>query len=109
MITAVAQTIGAFLAAVGGVAGVTALFKIGPERRKITADAFRAGVDSTDVLSKTAVSLLDPAMEQIKYLRAELLAAREEIVSLRTKLTTAENDIGALRHELKTLRAGLAT
>lgn len=95
MITAIAQAVGALLAAIGGIAGITALLKIGPERKKITAEAFRAGVDSTQVLSNTAVSLLDPYTEQIKFLRSELASAREEIVSLRA--------------EIKMLRAGLAT
>lgn len=95
MITVVAQAVGALLAAIGGVAGITALLKIGPERKKITAEAFRAGVDSTQVLSNTAVALLEPYAEQIKFLRSELAGAREEITSLRA--------------EIRTLRAGLAT
>lgn len=95
MITAAAQVLGVLIAAVGGVAGLAALAKIGPERRKITAEAFRAGVDSTQVLSSTAVSLLDPYLEQIKFLRSELASARDEITSLRA--------------EIRTLQAGLTT
>lgn len=95
MITLIVQTLGAVLAAIGGIAGITALLKIGPERKKITAEAFRAGVDSTQVLSNTAVSLLDPYLEQITFLRSELASARDEIVSLRA--------------EIRTLQAGLTT
>ena len=89
------QYVGILLAAVGGAAGITALAKVGPERKKITAEAFRAGVDSAQVLSNTAVSLLDPYLEQIRYLRGELADARSEIESLRM--------------EIVHLRAGLAT
>lgn len=95
MITTIVQFSGYALAAAGGLAGLAALLKIGPERKRITADAFRAGVDSTQVLSSTAVSLLDPYLEQIKFLRSELASARDEIVSLRS--------------EIRTLQAGLAT
>lgn len=95
MIAELTSAVGAVFAVVGGTAGIRALTTIGPERRKITADAFRAGVDSTQVLSNTAVSLLDPYVEQIKFLRSELASAREEIL--------------ALRGEIKTLRAGLVT
>lgn len=95
MITEITSAVGAAFAILGGTAGIRALVTIGPERRKITADAFRAGVDSTQVLSNTAVALLEPYAEQIKFLRAELASAREEIVSLRA--------------EIRTLRTGLAT
>lgn len=95
MIALIAQTIGIVIAAAGGLAGIAALAKIGPERRKITAEAFRVGVDSTQVLNNTAVSLLDPYLEQITFLRHELASAREEIMSLRA--------------EIRTLQAGLPT
>jgi hypothetical protein len=93
VITTIVQFSGYALAAAGGLAGLAALFKIGPERKKITADAFRAGVDSTQVLSNTAVSLLDPYLEQIKFLRTELASAREEITSLRTEIRTLQADL----------------
>lgn len=82
------------LAAVGGAAGIRSWLMVGPERKKILAEAFRAGVDSTEVLNRAAIALLDPYLEQIKYLRAE-------IDDLRGELADARAEIG-------TLRAGLA-
>jgi hypothetical protein len=90
------------LAAAGGAAGLTSLLKVGPERRKVNAEAFRAGVDSAQVLSTAAVGLLDPYLDQIKFLSTQLTAAREEIVELRAELAAARSEIG-------TLRPGLAT
>ncbi len=55
MIGQVAQIAALLLAAIGGLAGFASLFKIGPERRRITADAFRAGVESEQVLSNTRI------------------------------------------------------
>jgi hypothetical protein len=89
------QVVGAALAVVGGAAGIAAFAKIGPERRKITAEAYRAGVDSAQVLANTSVSLLNPYLDQIKFLRSELADARAEIASMRV--------------EIADLRAGFAT
>lgn len=101
MITStVIQIVGAAVAAVGGVAGLTAFTKIGPERRKITAQAYRAGVDSAQVLASTSVSLLDPYLDQIKFLRAELAAAHDEIISLRTELAKMRQQVSHLNIEL---------
>jgi hypothetical protein len=96
MITTVIQVIGAAVAAAGGVAGVTAFLKIGPERRKINAQVYRAGVDSAQVLSNSAVSLLQPSLDQIKFLREELASARSEITSLRIELANMQSQVTML-------------
>lgn len=102
MIGQVLQIIALTLAALGGAAGLTSLFKIGPERRKLQADAWRAGADSVQVLGNATVALLDPYLAQIEYLNKQLTVAREEIVELRAELAAARVEIG-------TLRAGLVT
>lgn len=86
MITSIIQIAAGLIAAVGGVAGLAAFAKIGPERKKITAEAYRAGVDSAEVLSKSAISFMAPYEAQIKFLNDQLAAARSEIVSLRTEI-----------------------
>lgn len=43
MIRQVIEIVALALAAIGGTAGLASLFKIGPERRKMHAAAFRAG------------------------------------------------------------------
>lgn len=78
--------VGWVIAALGGLAAVAALFKVGSERRKITADALRAGADATQVLTSTAMSLLQPSQDQIAFLRSELAAARVEIIALRSEI-----------------------
>jgi hypothetical protein len=96
------QALAGLVALVGGAAGLTAFAKVGPERRKITAEAYRAGVDSAQVLATTSVSLLDPYLDQIKFLRSELAGARMEITSLRTQLTTVEAQVARLTTGLAT-------
>lgn len=78
--------VGWVIAALGGLAAVAALLKVGPERRKIAADARRAGADATQVLASTAMSLLKPSQDQIDFLRSELAAAQDEITALRSEL-----------------------
>lgn len=87
MFTTIAQVVGALLAAVGGVAGIAAFTKIGPERRKINAEVFRAGVDSAQVLSSSALTLLKPALDQIEFLRKELAIAQAQVESLEAKIS----------------------
>ncbi|MGH3989311.1 MAG: hypothetical protein ACRDTZ_18675 [Pseudonocardiaceae bacterium] len=95
------------VAAVGGVAGATALLKIGPERAKIKAEAYKAGVDATAVLSNSALALLDPALEQVKFLRNELATAHDESVELRRGMAALEKEVALLRNEVVVLRAQL--
>ena len=71
MIFQLAQIAALLLAAVGGAAGITSWAKVGPERKKILAESARAGVDSTEVLNRAAIALLDPYREQIQFLRTE--------------------------------------
>jgi hypothetical protein len=54
------------------------------------------------VLATTSVSLLDPYLDQIKFLRTELAGARREITSLRTQLTTVEAQVARLTTGLAT-------
>lgn len=109
---------GWIVAGLGGLASAVALFKIGPERRKITADVQRAGVDATKVLSDTAVLLLQPSLDQITFLRAELATARTENAQVRTQnaevlaqnvamlaeTTKLRGEVAALRGEIAQLR-----
>jgi hypothetical protein len=102
MISQIAQIGALLLGAVGGAAGINSWAKIGPERKKILAESFRAGVDSTEVLNRAAIALLDPYREQIKFLRAEN-------VDLRSEIAGARSEIALLREEIASLRAGIAT
>ena len=102
MIGQVAQIAALLLAAVGGLAGIASLFKIGPERRKITAEAWRAGVESERVLNSTRVDWQDALMKQIGFLGEQLDDAQAEIKELRVELAAARVEIGTLRTGLVT-------
>lgn len=102
MIAQILQIGALVLAALGGAAGIRSWVTVGPERKKILAEAFRAGVDSTEVLNRAAIALLDPYLEQIKLLRAEN-------IELRTEMADARAEIASLRIEIAGLRAGMAT
>lgn len=78
------------------------MFKIGPERRKMTADAFCAGVDSEKVLSGIQIDWQQALMRQIEFLGEQLDDAQAEIKELRAELAAARVEIG-------TLWAGLVT
>jgi hypothetical protein len=78
--------VGWVFATLGGLASVATLFQVGSERRKIVADARRAGVADTQVLTSIAVSLLQPSQNQIVFLRRELAAAQGTNTTLRSEI-----------------------
>jgi hypothetical protein len=102
MISQIGQIGALLLAVVGGAAGISSWTKVGPERKKILAESARAGVDSTEVLNRAAIALLDPYRQQIEFLRAEN-------VDLRSEMAGARSEIASLRCEIASLRAGIAT
>jgi hypothetical protein len=102
MISQIEQIGALLLAALGGAAGIHNWAKIGPERKKILAESVRAGVDSTEVLNRAAIALLDPYREQIEFLRAEN-------VDLRSEITSARSEIASLREEIASFRARIVT
>lgn len=91
----------ALLGAVGGVAGLGAVFRIGIDRRKGRAEAARSEVDAGKVVADTAVGLVEPLRAQIEYLGEELRESREE-----SKQSRAETE--ALRREVHELRGYIA-
>lgn len=109
MITTVLQVAAGLIALLGGAAGITAFAKIGPERRKITAEAYRAGVDSAQVLANTSVALLDPYLEQIKFLRDELGGARAELASARSEIGVLRTELATVKQQVVRLTTGLVT
>lgn len=90
MVSAIA---GYVIGAIGALASLVAFFKVGAERKEIAARAEKIGVDSTQVLTSTALALLQPSLEQIAFLRGELSTLRIELIA-------ARNEIAQLRHEI---------
>ena len=95
MTSAVFQALSALVAAAGGLSGLMAILRIGPIRRSINAQAFRAGVESEQVLSKTRIDSQNALMHEIEFLSK--------------RLKEYQSEIAALRAEIQELRAGLVT
>lgn len=72
------------IAALGGIGAVVAVFRLGPERRKLEADA-------AVVVSGAAVTLLVPLREEVDRLQGEVLNLRGQVATLSRDLTTAHN------------------
>lgn len=91
------------LAGAGGLAGFGALFRIGPVRRKITAEAEKSGADAAKVLSDTAIDFmkesLDPTRAQIQFLRTELEAANAELQKLRKQVMEFDAELRAAQRD----------
>jgi hypothetical protein len=89
------------VALLGTLGGMVALFKVGPDRRKLTAEAAKTGAEASKILTDAAVSMFGPAREQVGFLGAELAESRRENQQLRAEM-------GELRDEVKALRADLS-
>jgi hypothetical protein len=90
------MVVGWIVAALGGAASFAAILKIGPERKDIIARADKTGVDSAQVLATSALSLLQPSLDQIAFLRTELASARDEILALRQEIASLRTGMSAL-------------
>jgi chromosome segregation ATPase len=95
------------LAAAGGLAGFGALFRIGPMRRKISAEAEKSGADAAKVLSDTAIDFmkesLDPTRAQIAFLKTELQAANDELRKLREQVSIFDTQLRVAMVDRSTL------
>lgn len=81
-----AATIIAIVAALGGLGGIGAFFQVFSQRRKFKAEA-------TDVLTDTALTLVEPLRQRVAELEEEARRTREEVKQ-------ARNDARALRDEV---------
>jgi len=94
--------------AAGGIGGFfTEIVRGVSTRRKFRAEAARQGVDANVALSNAAMSLLEPAREQIAFLHAELVAARSEGHQLRAEGQQLRDEVQELRAQVSSLNASL--
>lgn len=98
---AVATTI----AAIGGL--IISLFKIGPEKSKIVADAKvktasaeKSAIEAMERVVATSTALLDPYEEQVEHLRKSLVESNEQTLALNTRLREANNRATDLEDKL---------
>lgn len=100
-LTSLAAWLPSLIALIGGIAGLAALLRVGPERRKITSEADKSGADAVKALSAAAVALLDPTREQVAFLQADLLAAHDELKALRPELQALRRQVDDLDGQLR--------
>ncbi|GAB3139031.1 hypothetical protein GCM10027290_07450 [Micromonospora sonneratiae] len=77
------QTLLSAVAVLGGAGGITAVVTVLTQRRKLKADA-------ADVLTDTALTLIDPLRARVADLEAETARARQQAIA-------ANNEISELR------------
>lgn len=87
--------VGYIFGAIGTLASLVAFFKVGAERKEIRAKAEKIGVDSTQVLTSTALALLQPSLDQITFLRGELALVRNELAAARSEIVQLRQEIAA--------------
>jgi predicted nucleic acid-binding Zn-ribbon protein len=98
-VDAAAQTV----AACGGVGGFVAAFLYRYQRRKLNVDTERARVDSAQVLSESALALLEPYRRQIVDLEHDLDKARSQVRDLTGHLESAQAELQHLRNQVSVM------
>ena len=91
------QTLTSVIAALGGLSGLGAGLAVWLQRRKFKADA-------ADVLTDTALTLIEPYREELKQTREENRALRSEVAELRE----AVEEVPELRSAVARLTAEFA-
>lgn len=93
------------ITALGGVAGLGALLRIGIDKRTARAAAAKEEASAGKVVIDNAVGLLQPFKEQVEFLRQELIAARSESRALRDDVRRLHEYTGRLIEALEAVGA----
>lgn len=97
----IATLIFAGIAGLGGIGAVVALFRLGPERKKLEADA-------ATVVSGAAVTLLKPLQDEVARLQAQYLDALKMVQTLREEMIACRAEMVALSQALDEARRKLS-
>lgn len=97
----VATLIFAGIAGLGGIGAVVALFRLGPERKKLEADA-------ATVVSGAAVTLLKPLQDEVARLQAQYMDALKVLTALRAEVAACQGQVVALSTALEEARQKLS-
>ncbi|MFY1595501.1 hypothetical protein [Micromonospora sp. WMMD737] len=90
------QTLITVIGLLGGAGGIAALAATLLQRRKIRADA-------ADVITDTALTLVEPLRGRVNELEAEVAGARREIAGARQQAEAANAELGDLRTAFREL------
>ncbi|WP_266244753.1 hypothetical protein [Micromonospora lupini] len=90
------QTLITVIGLLGGAGGLAALAATLLQRRKIRADA-------ADVITDTALTLVEPLRGRVNELQAEVAEARREATGARQQAEAANAEIGDLRNAVREL------
>lgn len=93
-----------WLVAIGGVGALGAVLKLGADRRTANAQADRAEVDVGSAVADSAMALLAPLREQVKYLTTQLGDAMREAEAQRRVAEEFRREAAAARMETEQLR-----
>lgn len=100
---------GIIIAIVAGFAGlatgIVALFTLGAQRRKISAEGSKAFAEAAQVVVDSATKLLTPAEERAERLEKKLKRAEDRIGELETSLSVANRTVQAMTARLEKAQA----
>lgn len=94
----------AAVTAVGGGAGLTALFLVASQRRKNRADSGKADADGAQAISNAAVGLIKPLEERIERAEGEARTLRTRLNKADARLEGQSSDLVNLRADNRSLR-----
>ncbi len=97
-----AATIIAVVAAVGGLGGIGAFLQVFSQRRKFKAEA-------TDVLTDTALTLVEPLRERVAELEEEARRTRAEVAQARSEARALRDEVVDLAGVLRRWRTAILT
>ena len=103
----VSQIISWAVGLTGSAAAIIAFFRIGPERRKLAVDAYKAGIEASEIIAKASSNLLEPYMLEVTELHKERIEWKKEVTSLNEQNSVLQSELEATRREMRLLRQQL--
>lgn len=92
----------ALITGLGGLgAGALALFTMGAQRRKISAEGSKALAEASEIVLKSGTNLLTAAEAKAERLEAKLTKAEDRIDELEVSLRQANRTVQALNDRVK--------
>lgn len=96
------------LAALGTLGGGIAIFTAGADKRKLRAEAGKFSADAASEISSSAIALLEPTREQVKFLHDELTSMKSELADRNKEIAQLRMILSDLNYELRAAHRELA-